>query len=96
MQDYAIFHMYFSNIQVKKIGKFINIGTNLTQVMKGNEVTLPPAAFFIVRFHSFYALHRSGAYKYLMNKEDEDMLKWLQVFKLVSFSLHNSVYKTIP
>ncbi|XP_078152232.1 inositol oxygenase 1-like [Carex rostrata] len=49
-------------------------------VMKGNKATLPPAAFFIVRFHSFYALHRSGAYKYLMNDEDREMLKWLQVF----------------
>ncbi|KAJ4787471.1 Inositol oxygenase [Rhynchospora pubera] len=49
-------------------------------VMKGNEVRLPPAAFFIVRFHSFYALHRSGAYQYLMNDEDKEMLKWLKIF----------------
>lgn len=27
------------------------------------------------------ALHRSGAYKHLMNEEDFDNLKWLQVFK---------------
>ncbi|KAG1346663.1 putative Inositol oxygenase 5, partial [Cocos nucifera] len=49
-------------------------------VMKGNGATLPPAAFFIVRFHSFYSLHRAGAYTYLMNDEDKDMLKWLRVF----------------
>ncbi|WOL20549.1 inositol oxygenase 1-like [Canna indica] len=49
-------------------------------VMKGNDTKLPPAAFFIVRFHSFYALHRSGAYGYLMNEEDKAMLKWLQIF----------------
>ncbi|RRT82628.1 hypothetical protein B296_00019624 [Ensete ventricosum] len=49
-------------------------------VMKGNETKLPPAALFIVRFHSFYALHHSGAYTYLMNEDDREMLKWLLVF----------------
>ncbi|KAG1367846.1 Inositol oxygenase 4 [Cocos nucifera] len=49
-------------------------------VMKENGTSLPPAAFFIVRFHSFYPLHRAGAYTYLMNDEDKDMLKWLHVF----------------
>ncbi|RWW25037.1 hypothetical protein GW17_00010637 [Ensete ventricosum] len=51
--------------------------------MKGNETKLPPASLFIVRFHSFYALHRSGAYTYLMNQHDKEMLEWLLVFKLV-------------
>ncbi|XP_065004109.1 inositol oxygenase 1-like [Musa acuminata AAA Group] len=49
-------------------------------VMKGNETKLPPASFFIVRFHSLYALHRSGAYTYLMNQHDKEMLEWLLVF----------------
>ncbi|KAK1265154.1 Inositol oxygenase 1 [Acorus gramineus] len=49
-------------------------------VMKENKTTLPPAALFIVRFHSFYAMHRAGAYKFLMNEEDKEMLKWLHVF----------------
>ncbi|KAJ3695058.1 hypothetical protein LUZ60_000435 [Juncus effusus] len=49
-------------------------------VMKGNETKLPAAAYFIVRFHSFYALHHSGAYKYLMNDGDKEMLKWLHIF----------------
>ncbi|XP_075492020.1 inositol oxygenase 1-like isoform X3 [Primulina tabacum] len=49
-------------------------------VAKGNKSTLPSAGFFIIRFHSFYALHRSGAYKHLMNEEDEENLKWLQIF----------------
>ncbi|KAI5651212.1 hypothetical protein M9H77_37217 [Catharanthus roseus] len=49
-------------------------------VAKGNNTTLPPAGLFVVRFHSFYALHRSGAYKHLMNEEDKENLKWLQIF----------------
>ncbi|KAL9242299.1 hypothetical protein vseg_016315 [Gypsophila vaccaria] len=49
-------------------------------VAKENGTTLPPAALFIVRFHSFYALHTGGAYKHLLNKEDKENMKWLHVF----------------
>ncbi|KAL2534102.1 Inositol oxygenase 1 [Abeliophyllum distichum] len=49
-------------------------------VAKENKTTLPSAALFIIRFHSFYALHRSGAYKYLMNEEDKENLEWLKIF----------------
>ncbi|XP_052170436.1 inositol oxygenase 1-like [Diospyros lotus] len=49
-------------------------------VMKENKSTLPPAGLFIVRFHSFYSLHRNGAYSYLMNDEDEYNLMWLKIF----------------
>lgn len=49
-------------------------------VAKENNTTLPSAGLFIVRYHSFYALHRSGAYKHLMNEEDVENLKWLQIF----------------
>ncbi|XP_021723485.1 inositol oxygenase 1-like [Chenopodium quinoa] len=49
-------------------------------VAKENGTTLPPAALFIVRFHSFYALHKSGAYMHLLNDEDTENLKWLHVF----------------
>lgn len=49
-------------------------------VAKENKTTLPSAGLFIIRFHSFYALHKAGAYKYLMNDEDQENLKWLQVF----------------
>ncbi|XP_042046206.1 inositol oxygenase 1-like isoform X2 [Salvia splendens] len=49
-------------------------------VAKENKTNLPPAALFIIRYHSFYALHKSGAYKYLMNEEDAENLKWLQIF----------------
>ncbi|KAJ4718266.1 Inositol oxygenase, partial [Melia azedarach] len=49
-------------------------------VARENKTTLPSAALFIIRYHSFYPLHRSGAYKHLMNKEDVENLKWLQIF----------------
>ncbi|KAJ7982671.1 Inositol oxygenase [Quillaja saponaria] len=37
-------------------------------VAKKNGTTLPSAALFIIRYHSFYALHRAGSYQYLMNE----------------------------
>jgi len=49
-------------------------------VSKENGTTLPSAGLFIIRYHSFYALHRSGAYKHLMNEEDVENLKWLKIF----------------
>ncbi|PIA28814.1 hypothetical protein AQUCO_06600023v1 [Aquilegia coerulea] len=49
-------------------------------VAKENKTTLPSAALFIIRYHSFYPLHKCGAYKHLMNEEDEENLKWLHTF----------------
>ncbi|CAK9328267.1 unnamed protein product [Citrullus colocynthis] len=49
-------------------------------VAKENGSTLPSAGLFIIRYHSFYPLHRAGAYKHLMNEEDAQNLKWLHIF----------------
>ncbi|KAK9102257.1 hypothetical protein Sjap_019511 [Stephania japonica] len=49
-------------------------------VAKESKTTLPPAALFIIRYHSFYAMHTAGAYRHLMNSEDHENLRWLKVF----------------
>ncbi|CAI9100494.1 OLC1v1037613C5 [Oldenlandia corymbosa var. corymbosa] len=49
-------------------------------VAKENGTTLPPAALFVIRYHSFYPLHREGKYTHLMNEEDRECFKWLQIF----------------
>lgn len=49
-------------------------------VAKENGTTLPSAGLFILRYHSFYPLHKSGTYKHLMNEEDKENLKWLHIF----------------
>ncbi|KAG5578769.1 hypothetical protein H5410_049396 [Solanum commersonii] len=49
-------------------------------VAKENGTTLPYAALFVIRYHSFYALHKSGAYTHLMNEEDKENIKWLNIF----------------
>ncbi|KAH3671505.1 hypothetical protein OGAPHI_000208 [Ogataea philodendri] len=41
---------------------------------------LPPQALAMIRYHSFYPWHQEGAYKYLMNKKDEEMLKAVKEF----------------
>ncbi|MCO5591002.1 hypothetical protein L7F22_044978 [Adiantum nelumboides] len=50
------------------------------QVMKLNKCTLPPQALFIIRYHSFYALHRTNAYTQLLDDFDRAMLPWLKRF----------------
>ncbi|XP_010540994.1 PREDICTED: inositol oxygenase 2 [Tarenaya hassleriana] len=49
-------------------------------VAKENGTTLPHAALFIIRYHSFYPLHKAGAYTHLMNDEDRESFEWLKVF----------------
>ncbi|CAE6244056.1 unnamed protein product [Arabidopsis arenosa] len=49
-------------------------------VAKENGSTLPSPGLFIIRYHSFYPLHKAGAYTHLMNEEDKENLKWLHVF----------------
>ncbi|XP_031263084.1 inositol oxygenase 2-like [Pistacia vera] len=49
-------------------------------VAKENGTTLPSAGLFIIRYHSFYPLHKEGAYTHLMNDKDKENLKWLHVF----------------
>jgi inositol oxygenase len=41
---------------------------------------LPDEALYILRFHSFYAWHRHGAYTHLTNEKDVAMLEWVKKF----------------
>ncbi|XP_057597826.1 inositol oxygenase [Hippopotamus amphibius kiboko] len=50
------------------------------QVMKFNKFSLPPEAFYIIRFHSFYPWHTGGDYQQLCNERDLAMLPWVQEF----------------
>lgn len=47
------------------------------QMMKDS---LPESALYMLRYHSFYAWHREGAYEYLLDDHDREMLKWVQLF----------------
>jgi inositol oxygenase len=41
---------------------------------------LPEPAQYMLRYHSFYAAHRHGAYRNLMNQHDEEMFEWVKKF----------------
>ena len=41
---------------------------------------LPEEALYMIRYHSFYAAHREGAYDHLMNDRDREMFAWVRKF----------------
>ena len=41
---------------------------------------LPLEALYMLRYHSFYAWHRHGAYDHLCEQQDRDMLPWVLKF----------------
>ncbi len=41
---------------------------------------LPEPAQYMLRYHSFYAAHRHGAYRHLMNDKDVEMFDWVRKF----------------
>ena len=41
---------------------------------------LPEPALYMIRYHSFYAAHREGEYRYLMNAHDEQLFEAVRAF----------------
>lgn len=41
---------------------------------------LPEEGLYMLRYHSFYPWHREGAYDYLLDDHDREMLKWVNLF----------------
>jgi inositol oxygenase len=41
---------------------------------------LPDEALAMIRYHSFYACHREGAYGHLMNDRDRELFAWVRTF----------------
>jgi inositol oxygenase len=42
--------------------------------------TLPISALYMIRYHSFYPLHRENEYGHLLNDVDRENLKWIREF----------------
>jgi inositol oxygenase len=49
----------------------------LYRVLEGR---LPDEALAMIRYHSFYAWHREGAYAHLMDERDRALVPWVQRF----------------
>jgi inositol oxygenase len=41
---------------------------------------MPEPALYMIRYHSFYAAHREGAYDHLMSDHDRQMFRWVRAF----------------
>jgi inositol oxygenase len=41
---------------------------------------LPEPALYMIRYHSFYACHREGAYDHLLNEHDRELFAWVRAF----------------
>ena len=41
---------------------------------------IPEQGLYMLRYHSFYAWHKEGAYEYLLDDHDKAMLKWVKLF----------------
>jgi inositol oxygenase len=41
---------------------------------------LPEPALYMIRYHSFYAWHREGAYERLLDEHDRQLLPWVRKF----------------
>jgi inositol oxygenase len=48
---------------------------------------LPPEALYVIRYHSFYAAHREGAYTWLTDARDAALLPWVRRFN--SYDLYS-------
>ena len=52
----------------------------LYKVCKFNKCKIPEIGLRIIRYHSFYAWHKEGDYKYLTNQDDDILLEMMQIF----------------
>lgn len=41
---------------------------------------MPEPALYMIRYHSFYAAHKEGAYAHLMTEHDAEMFRWVRAF----------------
>jgi len=71
------FGIYEPNCGLENVHMSFGHDGYIAQVMKPY---LPDEALYMLRFHSFYAWHRHGAYTHLMNDKDAAMLEWVKKF----------------
>ncbi len=69
--------IYEPNCGLDKVHMSFGHDGYIGEVMKSY---LPEEALYMLRYHSFYAAHRHGAYRHLMNKHDAEMFAWVNRF----------------
>lgn len=69
--------VYEPNCGLKNVDMSWGHDEYIYQMLKDH---LPEEGLYMLRYHSFYAWHREGAYDHLLDEHDRDMLKWVQLF----------------
>ncbi len=94
--DKVVFHEFFKDNPDAKVAEYQsangiygqNCGLEYVDMSWGHDEYfyhiakpyLPEPALYMVRYHSFYAAHREGAYDHLMNDHDREMFQWVKAF----------------
>jgi len=71
------FGIYKPNCGLRNVHMSWGHDEYIYQMMKDH---LPEPALYMLRYHSFYAWHREGAYEHLLDDHDKEMLKWVTLF----------------
>jgi inositol oxygenase len=71
------FGIYEPNCGLRNVHMSWGHDEYIYQMMKDH---LPEPALYMLRYHSFYAWHREGAYEHLLDDHDKEMLKWVMLF----------------
>lgn len=71
------FGVYAKNCGLRKVNMSWGHDEYVYQMMKDY---IPEPGLYMLRYHSFYAWHREGAYSYLLDDHDVEMLKWVKLF----------------
>ncbi|MGF7183789.1 inositol oxygenase family protein [Tunturiibacter psychrotolerans] len=71
------FGIYEENCGLDRVTMSFGHDSYIYEVMKNY---LPMESLYMLRYHSFYAWHRHGAYDYLCNEQDRAMLPWVLKF----------------
>lgn len=71
------FGIYEPNCGLDKVHLSFGHDGYIYEVMKKY---LPLESLYMLRYHSFYAWHRHGAYDYLCKDQDREMLQWVHKF----------------
>ncbi|TVP43906.1 MAG: inositol oxygenase [Mongoliibacter sp.] len=69
--------IYSANCSLKEVKMSWGHDEYLYQLVKDY---LPEPALYMIRYHSFYAQHREGAYDHLLDAHDREMFKWVDKF----------------
>ena len=73
--------MYKPNCGLSNVLMSFGHDEYMYRVLVANGCKIPDEGLAMIRFHSFYPWHTEGAYDYLCNDKDREMLQWIRTFK---------------